>query len=439
MIRLGVVAALIIIVLLLMPKKEVGDHGNKYEVQTTMVQHGSKAQVSQVFLLMDPSGSMKGYLDFAGYPDARKNLVNNICKPLDCLASDYQAELKVKYGTKGQFDNVNISAFREKMIKGESFNDATTMLDAMISDAVSHVSDTTVSMIVSDMVLSYGSKMLADKKDNWLNKHNLSDLGATIHSALKAAPNVEVLLLQYYSDFNGKYYYNCTENKENGAQYKNSLMLKRPYYIMVLGSRDMLMRLLDDGVFAKWENLYASFGLNDANMTTQKLNLQFSSSSSWLWDNSTEDPNAERMGTVWTTAALESQKETFTVEFNKFDIPAFLNQNYEIGDYHLSDVIESIRETTQASNPNLLRFEVTMKPFDRLPEVGDLEFTLISRNNWVEGASTEDDVNLENLSDLEGKTWGLSTIIENIDLAHYGKNGRPTDVVATVHFKVSKK
>ena len=441
LIRLGILALVLLIIILMTGKGCSGsqvDHGNNYKVTTTKVQQAGNATVKKVFLLMDPSGSMKGYLDFAGYPEALKSLVNTITKPLDRLNSSYGASLFVKYGTAGQFAPTTTSEVQNRMITGSAFNGAVTMLDAMISDAVKQVSDTTLSMFVSDMVLSYGTSKLRSSGDPWLNKHNLADLGSSIHTALKGAQDVKVLLLQYYSDFNGRYYYNCTENLENGNQYRQVLMKDRPYYIMVFGKKDMLESLLDNGVFVKFENVYASFDLDSDNMTESDLFVKFSPTSSWISDNSNEDYNNEKTGTIWTNTDLGTTRESFEVQFDKFSIPAFLNQNYEIGDYHLSDVIEDIEEVTDPGNPGLLRFRITMKPFNVLPETGKVEFSLVCGNTWVAGASIDDDVNIGSVSDLEKKTWGLGTIIENIDAAYFGNTVRGPQTVASISFNMSK-
>ena len=443
LIRLGILglALLIIILMVITPSKEKIVHGNKYEVETTKVEKAGKADVKEVFLLMDPSGSMKGYLDFAGYPQAQRTIVSTITKPLDRLVSDYNANVLVKYGMAGKYTATAVPDLQNRMTTGAAFNGAVTMLDKMISDAVKQATDSTVSMIVSDMVLSYGSNEIRKSKNNWLNKQNLDNLGATIHTALKGAKDVKVLLLQYYSDFNGKYYYNCTENIENGSQYRQVLMKFRPYYIMVFGKKGVLESLLDQGVFVKYENVYASFDLDADNMDKSDLTLIFPASSSWTSDNSSEDYNSEKTGTIWTSTDLGGTSDSFEVQFKKFDIPAFLNQKYEIGDYHLSDVIDDVEEVTEPGNPNLLRFRVTMKPFNRLPDTGKVEFSLVCKNTWTDEASVkdDDDVNIGNVSDLEKKTWGLSAIIKNIDAAYFGDgHGRAPQTVASVSFNMAK-
>ena len=465
LIRLGIVAAIIIIAILLFsgngrPKVS---HGNKYEVNTTFVNKATRPTVKEVYLLMDPSKSMLGYMTFKGLGanDIKKNIVNNVSDPLDRLTSRsrYGANLYVSFFGSGDKANdpykpTDISRLQLAM-KGDKdsegiFKGGLTMLGDMIAKAVDQVNDTTLSLFVSDMVMSYGPTKLKNE-DMWLNKTDLANLGATIHSALTKAivkvnedkkVRVEVLLLQYYSDCNGKYYYDCTENQVNKgkSRFEGQLMKDRPYYIMVFGTKEMLAGLLDDGVFAKPEHFYTSFGLDDSDMRTGKLRLNFKPESSWCWDNSGEDFNAENMGTIWTASDLGEQAETFTVEFDHFDIPSYLSQDIEIDHkfYENSKVLSKVELDASNKDPKIMRYFVTLKPYNKLPEtVEPLEFRLVSENKWAEEASINDDTNVE-LEELQGKTWGLSTIIKNIDKAYYDERGRGSDVVATVEFNVSK-
>lgn len=440
LIRVGILALVILIVILNIPNDDSQVHGNNYTVQTTKVDLVGKETIKNVFLLMDASGSMKGYLDFSGYPEAQKTLVSTITMPLDRLSSDYGSGLQVKYGASGKYAHTTVTDLQNKMVTGQAFNGQDTRLDLMIADAVKQASDSTISMLVSDMVLSYGPSELRKTNNPWLNKHNLNDLGAKIHTALSGADDVKVLLLQYYSDFNGKYYYNCTENIQKGTQFKNILMKERPYYIMLFGKKNLLKSVLDNGVFVPFQNVYASFDLDENDLVTNPLRVKFHDQSSWISDNSSEDPDNEKVGTIWTKADLGNVVEVFEVQFDRFKIPAFLNQNYEIGDYHLSNTIKNITEITDSNNRNLLRFNISLKPFSDLPSSGKVSFSLVCSNSWAQDASVvnHDDVNVENASELEKKTWGLSAIINNIDAAYFGNNERNPQEVAKISFNLEK-
>ena len=101
-------------------------------------------------------------------------------------------------------------------------------------------------------------------------------------------------------------------------------------------------------------------------------------------------------------------------------------------------MIEDIEDVKDPGNPDLLRFRITMKPFDRLPGTGKVEFSLVCGNTWVTGASVDDDVNIESVQDLEKKTWGLGAIIENIDAAYFGNATRGPQTVASISFNMAK-
>lgn len=439
LIRLGIFAVVLVIVL--MVAKDCGSdtedqHSNRYtyEMTTTKVNEGKKDKVSEVFLLMDPSVSMKGYFEVSKYKDATSNFISNVSLPLNNILTNRRASLKVKFGVAGNYNVSNVETLQKEIRDAKKFNAGTTLLDTMIYDAIQQVTDTSISILVSDMVLSHGGDRIK-QKGIWYNKQTLDDLGAKIHTAIKKADNVNVLILQYYSDFNGDYYYDCTENNLEGRkrQFKGQLMKNRPYYLMVFGERNELESLLANDIFPKYNNLYASFGLDDSNMATSDLTIVLDQSSTWLWDDNTK--------TLRCSAKMDNEQEVITVEFNKPNIPTFINQEYKIGSYDNSTVIDTVTEIADKSNPDVLKFRVTLKPYNKLPNEGLLEFQLLSTNSdWVKEATVVDnnDAEIDTLSVLEKKTWGFSTIIDNIDAAFFGNQVRKPDMVSRVKFNISK-
>lgn len=439
---IGVLAAILIVVLLAMPgcPKQKTIHGNKFEVETTKLIDDGETPVAEIYVDLDPSGSWKGFTEFKGFPDARQNFIYNITTSVDKISKQYDSKkVEIKCG---DLSMNTIKALIEKLNGSNSlFEKATTDLGNMIENSLLHVSDTSISILVSDMVLSHGKKKLKARGDNYYNKHDLNDgLAAKISNSLSNHGGVDILLIQYYSDFNGKYYYNYTENLENENRYRDSLMLNRPYYLMVFGPKAMLENLLKNNVFPQWEHIYASFGLDQSDMIKSKFTPSRDESSSWICDNSTEPGADTVIGTIWTKAQLGTQQDVIHLKFDKFDIPSFLNPNYEIGDYHLSEVIDDVRDVTLPSNPNVLCFDVTLKPYDDLPEEGMAEFTLVSKNNWIDEATVpnDDDCNITSLSELEGKTWGIGTVVRTINDVYFGTKEPRTEVIAKLKFKVAK-
>lgn len=457
MIRLGIAVLVILVIVLLIPSDPtpVGNHphGNKYEVKTTRVKDNNKPNIKQVYMLMDASGSMKGYMDFGKNTGVDKTFPNTISPTMARFLKNYNAEVKVKYCKKngGGFKDVtssNLDDIAQKMIKGEDFGGATTELDAIIKEAVQLASDSTISILVSDMVLSLGRDALTNS--HWRNQTDLDPiLGKGIKNALVLAEDIHVLLLQFYSDFNGDYYYNCTENLENGKHYKGQLMKKRPFYVMVFGKAETLKGLLADRLlFEDYVNFYTSFGLDESDMTEKDFTISFDGATNWRWENGREDQNSQYMGTLWTVADMNTQKTVFYVNFDKLEIPVFVNQNWEIDPgYRNMKVIDNVVDVSRDSeknrglNSNQMRFEITLRPFNELNNDEHAEFRLISKNrNWVDDATVlnNDDVNIESIEELECRTWGLSTVLKNIESAYYGTAGRGDDEVARVQFDISK-
>lgn len=429
--------AIVVIVLLNVDGCSDGDsiHGNSWNVETTRVSSSSDSiKLSTVYVNVDNSGSMKGYLDFSGYPQVNNNLVAYVTRPLDYFKNNYNSTLDIRCGTT---KTNNIQEFRTKLNNGSILTGAVTELDKMIIAASKQVSDTTISIIVSDLVLSAGLQAIRTTKDSYLTIHKLDELGSTIHTALMDAKSIGVLIMQYYNDFNGNYYYNCTENTVNGHLYKNSLLHKRPYYIMVLGTPKTLKDLLAKKVFAQYNNIYASFGVNSNDMQTKKYSISADPSFVWQYNNDVEDPEAQSLGTLWTKTDMGNVRDHFTVIFDKFEIPAFVGDKYEIGDYSLDPVIDNIQDVSVTGQP-YLSFKITMKPFDILPIVGESEFTLVCKSAWTNDATIDNDADIDDIKDLEGKTFGFRTIIKNIDDVYYGLNMRQPDVIARVRFKISK-
>ena len=430
------VVAVVVIILLNISTPPPVIHGNKWEVETSKVTPATDnaIRLSTVYVNVDNSGSMKGYVDFSGYPQVNNNFVANVTRPLDYFKNHYKSYLDIQCGSTRTDDILN---FTNRLNNGSILTGAVTELDKMILAASRQVSDTTISILVSDLLLSAGHQAIIKANDHYLTIHKLPELGSTIRTSLMDAKSIGVLILQYYSDFNGNYYYNCTENTENRAFYRGNLLHNRPYYLMVLGTHKMLKDLLANQIFADYKNIYASFGLDASDMQKGHYKPSAESAFVWQYDNSAEDPNGEIMGTLWTNTDMGNVQDVFTVSFDRFDIPAFVGKQYEIGDYSLDPVIDNVRDISASGQPNL-KFEIKMKPFNQLPDSAEAEFTLVCKTDWAVSATIDNDADINNVEELEGKTFGLSTIIKNIDDVYYGLNQRQPEVVARVRFKIAK-
>ena len=418
-IPVGVAVLILLIYEIAKPKSE---YGSNFTMKCTTIK-GPNAPLKNVVLYFDNSGSMKGYTDFIGYPDAKKSIVSSTVNGLTNLSV---SNLRIECGTTVIDD---ILQYQEKLTTGTLLNGAITELDKMLRNASEQVSDTSISIIVTDMVLSYGKGELVSKKDNWLNKHNLSDLGSSVYNTvkkIKEEKDAHFLILQYLSDYNGKYYYNCTENLIMPKNLKyDSLMHNRPYYIVVIGKKEALKPIINKECFTGYANMYTSFGLDETDYTEQPFTADKPHTGGWSLGNKND-----KAGCL--VADNKQNGTTFAISFDTFEIPKYIDANYKVGSYS-----ENIEMVEYRSNKE---FTVKLKPCTTSKDtVKAAWFTLESPagNNWAAKCSIENDndVEIKSLKDMESKTWGLNYVIDNIDKAFFPKE-RPDDRVATINFNI---
>lgn len=401
--------------------------GKRFEMTCTKVNNEADigSLVKSAVLYFDNSGSMKGYTELVG-PDAEKRIVATTTEGLVNLEAAGVESIRVECGN----SVINsIDEYRVKLRDGKLLNGATTELGDMFKKATKQVSDTSVSIMVTDMVLSFGREKV--KNNHWLNKMNLWDLGVDIYHTVLRAKNekkAHFIVLQYLSDFNGKYYCNCTEKfvmPENNPRYYDSLMSNRPYYIVVIGGEQALKSIIVNQCFKDYCNIYTTLGLDNSDMMTQPFNAKREVGP---WALGTDK---NKNGCL--VATTNKDEARFEISFAPFIIPKYVNSDYHVGNY--SSNIKGVEENGKTS------YTVSLYPCKtKYKTEKDLEqawFVLESANGtyWSQNSSINDDVNIKGLKDLEGKTWGLNAVIENIDKAYFPQ-GRPKDQVAKIGFNI---
>ena len=393
---------------------------------------GTSVGIKSQHLYIDFSGSMRGFIDFSGVADAKdakSTMLSTVTTYLDKLEASYNIKTVNHCGGK----TYTKDEFRRQMQSKSIFNGGVTLLQDLVAEKCRVADDTTVVTIVSDMVLSYGRAKLNKEGDIYYNKHNLDGLNSVIHGAMTSLKQreLDVLLLQYYSHFNGNYYYNCTENIEGAGAYKGIVMEDRPFYIMLIGKEDSLKDILSKNCLKEAVNVYSSFGIEDSDMKT----VPFSISESKETDYWTMGANCDAIGTFWTSTDLGKEKTTFVCSCDGFKIPAYLGCNSLSGECNVGDVdIASIRYDKRDET---LDFNVTVKPFDQLGKSTEVDIRIISSNHWKDGASTDDDVNMS-IDSLKGKTWGLSGVLEAMDKVFKSGKSYDGDMVGTFSFVLYK-
>lgn len=186
-----------------------------------------KPPLLKVFI--ENSGSMDGYMcDGSQLKDAIYDYVSELNRYTDTTELFYINSTIIPY--KGNISeyikDLNPSSFRQA-----GGNRANTDLGSIIATILENLSDTTVSVFVSDCILDLPSK----NAQKFLTNCEIQ-IKEVIVSARKKIPNLGVEVLKLTSDFNGKYYYPNGEVEELKD-------VKRPYYIWIFGDKKWLAQL----------------------------------------------------------------------------------------------------------------------------------------------------------------------------------------------------
>lgn len=404
------------------------DAGNKFTAKVQSPEAVNVDSVKSVNLYVDFSGSMRGYVDFAGIESGKNTFISTVSSMLDNLESEYKMVSVSRCGGRDYRKDPLRLAMQNKQI----FNLQTTSIQGMIGEAKAKAGANSLSIVVSDMVMSWGKKKIIESRDTFYNKTQIDGLGAAIHSEMKAIKSngLDVMMVQYLSDYNGRYYCNYTENIKEPDKYKDKKMEDRPFYIFFIGKASLLKDMLYKHVIKDYANIYTSFDVDPCSKETKyQIAAKEGDKYAKLW-NIGDIQNPDGLGTIWTTDDLNDSIATFTFTCADFIVPPYCNSNEK----KLSAVSEPDVISTAVVHYPDFSIDVTLKPFNKLKS-GNVELRVICNNNWAESSSTFDDINEK---ELEKKTWGLAHIIEKIDGAFYPKGRNYDQVVGIFNFRIQK-
>ena len=380
-------------------------------------------------MVVDGSGSMRGYTDLAGLNAEKQNFVSNVCNLLTSFESKFKSNSAVYCGNR-VFNTVG--EFSTKLRNDSIFDAGATEIDKIImNSAEKHVSDTSVCAIVSDMVLSYGIKVLKAKGKDY-NIRQLDGLGHAIYAAATKTKDkgYDIMIMKYTSDFNGNYYYDCTENNLNKSNpYRGKLLNNRPYYIMLIGKKEYILAVYEKCI-EECEDLYTSFEFEEGEETEGITIEENGTKQYWLkGDTQSEDP-----GIMYTEYDLHDSKTEFVVTYDNFVLPKYIKtRNLTI------EATENFDVKEETYKNNTLSFTLVSPEFDKMNTKNEVVITVsYERPTDWDHISIKDDVNLP-LDELEGKTWAVAKIFENIDKAYFEDGHPSSNQVSTAKIKFIKK
>lgn len=429
----GIIALIIVIRMIV----GGGEYGSKAEIQVPS-ESVEGASVRNVTFIVDNSGSMRGYVDFSGnrpgFGDAKKTFISKV--------GDFMSNCTNVLGVKNTVAKCNGKEYKstddmlDALSNYSAFSGPITELAELVGKAMTEVNDSSISIVVSDMILSYGKATIKSKGDDDYNKHALDELKAKLKNKFQELKNSkkEILLIKYVGDFNGKYYYNYTENLKPN-KYNDTLMINRPFYFMVIGGKENLKALCDKNCVPKgYETIFSTMSLGEKDLIPKEFTVsQPEKQPQWILGNpNPKDEKAkDRIYTISMSNNLKTTQSDFTFTFDELRIPIYAGADFK---YDFDKKVLSEVQLNESRNAIIVK----TKPYDQFGKEEKLEVKIYTPL-YVdpEESSTLDDVEAT-LENLENKTWGFKAIVEAIYEA-YDINKNEVNTIANLKVKIQKK
>lgn len=420
LIVLAIVAAIAIIAILL--SIENGEHGNKLEMTCLTEDVAASHKTPQVYITLENSKSMKGYVAKEPKIEYQRMTFEGVIG--DIVSKLNNADFPTYWQCGNKKGQTTIDLYSKGIKDGSIFAEGDTPLEEYIRKLGEQANDSTVSVFVSDMVFSMSTSNMRNNPE--AIKSALPKLQTLLSDALRltAKKNIHIMLIQYTSDFNGKYYYNCTNNITK-CEFKNEVLHHRPFYVLALGTRENLNSLIKAKVLPAYEKLWASFSLNDADVA-MKQEVKTETDSHWR----NYDPKAQEGSpfTFWTETDWEDQESMVKLSFAQLASRAFLNPEWNP---HCTSPAVNVFKN---SNTEIV---VHIKPYNQLQTIEEIKISLISdRFDWKACSIENDILSKDEISQLEGKTWAFDKFMDA--LAEVYPTIIQPEIVGTIEFKLMK-
>lgn len=362
---------------------------------------------------IDPSGSMRGY-----YNAGRVGGTNGITNVLINTITDLN---KSKVSVIGYCDKVYNSkdAFKNAIKDGSVYNGAETLLVQMISKAIDSTNDTAISVIVSDMVLSCGPDAVKSHGENY-NKEQANTLMAELRDELIDHKDIHVVLLKFEADYNGYYYYNYKEQKTK--TFIDSLMHKRPWYMLFVGKEQNLRAVFSIEMLSQPIALWSSLDIK-----RMDIGAEITKGETLSWQISPETDNGKN-GRIWYKQKNNQESSVYLTLKKPIQVPGYTRL---AKDLECTGGIKSVDDLGDG------KYRINLKPYSEI-KFGPATVRWVSDEKSMDknNSSIDDDVNAT-LADMQGRTWGFSYFLEGLRSAY--NRGTTPQTIAEFTMEISNK
>lgn len=413
-------------------------YSSHFKGEIVDVANGSNSNIKGVRLIADHSGSMKGYVDFAGLGAANNNIIGTVSTFVNRVSQNFNPQKFDAVCGQRRYNRAN--DFLDELTQNRAFTNGSSMVWDLINNGVQYASDSTVAVILSDMVLSYGSAAIINNRDLEYNQHHLDGLEGKVITEMTTAKQkgLDVVVIQYLSDFNGKYYYNCQENfvslspQRKTNHYIDVKMEKRPYYIMLIGSEDNLKAIVDKECYGTCASMYASF-VTESPALRSGVEYTVKANNENIW----RVGNAPDKDGGFYSAFAPNEFSSFEISCDGVSLPRY----YYKDEYSfVAECKGPARGTKGRFANNEVSATITTDAVNTLNKgKGKIVADIYAVNEWVKESNAPlSDVDV--LNDLEGKTWGLEAFFNGINSVYYpsGNSYRAKIGSITINYYVNE-
>ena len=378
----------------------------------------SEDSISSIKIFLETSLSMKGYVNRQHVSDSGyviKTLVPVLIT--DCRDNLCQPELWTIRNAPQRYHNSE-EEFRRNLRNGDLMGPGNTQIHKIIEYIISSNNKNEVSYLVSDCIPDLGSD----------NISVLDIITSTIYDCLSSHRNTAIAIFQYYSEFNGDYYYDFQNNTPYGGSHLT--LNNRPLYLWIFGRHELIDLMIKNGLpssrSVKFENCFYyrdefKFNINYKILPYPKKGefiIHEQDTAFEIYRLSDKSPISFCLG----LNLNESPDFVKDIEYLKNNLkfkPDHLNKNNNFKVYDLDSIksVAGFKKIASSIYANSLTHFIVFELKDLDPLI-DTEFGLelaYNEPSWIRNAHIDDDSDVSE-DDLQGKTFAFRYISRALNL-----------------------
>ena len=310
----------------------------------------------------------------------------------------------------------------QQLRSGDIFGGGSSPFQDVFATIIDSIGDTSISIMISDCISDLG-------KENTMSEG--VKVSQAIYSHLSKKKDIGVAVFQYQSDFNGTYYYdrnNTGGRNPRDRPYYNTILHNRPFYIWVLGNKDLVNQFLEKDMVKNYAQSHFF------NLPVQNTNAQ-------ILTNPKKGKvaiNQERQ-TVMIKEASPKRHVEFVIGVRLNDKPQYFTKlfsdsnNFKIEPQFLYDKIslesmdaalldgKSVDKNFVDKNELSHFLKISMSEIEASLEEFNISLSGIGAS-WFNAVHLEDDLGLS-VDALQNKTFAFKYITDGFD--RYYQNEKP--------------